>query len=260
MNRKRKVRFTVGALLALACLVPLAFSGCGKYRKELDQAKREVERQTSANRQLTETASRLETEKSGLAEEVKGLRERNESLDNNLENLKKAHAQLVKEKAHVEDRSEAMQQEILSLKKANDDLQKEVARLKDESTPSVATGLMKDQAPAPGESQLKPDIAQLEKRADLNPCDALVDYMQKVGAMIHVAKKEERSQRLEQIRREYRVRMEGAPKEAKAAAESWVTELVQGWDKPGDDIVFNLIRKRDAALKACKKDPNEAGF
>jgi septal ring factor EnvC (AmiA/AmiB activator) len=258
MNGKRKVRFTVAALLALACLVPFAFSGCGKCRDELDQAKREVEGLTSANKQLTETVSTLETEKSGLDQEVKRLREKNESLDKDLDNLKKAHAQIVKEKAHFEDRSKAMQQEVLSLKKANDDLQKQAAQLKDESTPS--TGLMKDQATAPRESQLKPDIAQLEKRAEMDPCDALVEYMQKVGAMIRVATKEERSQRLEQIKKEYGGRMEKAPKEAKAAAESWVTELVQGWDKPGDDIVFNLIRKRDNALKACKKDPDEAGF
>jgi chromosome segregation ATPase len=260
MNENTPMRFTVVTILAFVCLLPLILSGCGQYREELEQAKRQVERLSSANKQLTDAVGRLESEKSGLVQEVKELRERNGSLDKDLETLKKTHAQLAREKTRAEDGSKELQQEVLSLKKANDDLQKQVARLKDESTSSVTTGPMKDRAPVPEDSGLKSDIEQPEKRADQDPCDALVDYMRKVGTMLRMATKEQRPQKLEQIKQEYRVRMQGAPEKAKAAAESWVTELVQGWDKPGDDLVFNLIRKRDAALKGCNEDPGREGF
>ncbi|MEW6141332.1 MAG: hypothetical protein AB1733_24165 [Thermodesulfobacteriota bacterium] len=260
MNENTPVRFTVTIILALVCLLPLILSGCGQYREELEQAKREVERLTAANKQLTEAIGRLESEKSVLVQQVKELSEKKESLDNDLGTLKKAHAQLAKEKTHLEDRSKELQQEILSLKKANDDLQKQLARLKDELAQSVATAPMRDQALVPPAAELKSRIPQPEKTSDQDPCDALVDYMRKVGVMLRMAPKEERLQRLEQIRKEYRVRMQGAPEKAQAAAESWVTELVQEWDKPGDDAVFNLIRKRDAALRGCNKDPGREGF
>jgi uncharacterized protein YoxC len=113
MNQKPELCFAVrvpGVLIAFICLCMLVFSGCGKYREELEQAKREIEQATSVNRQLTETANRLEREKSALIEQVQGLSETNESLVKDMKNLKLANSQLLKQKEELEDKSKGMRQ------------------------------------------------------------------------------------------------------------------------------------------------------
>ncbi len=260
MNQISATRFTAGALLVITCLIPLIFSGCGKYREELDQAKQDIERLTSANKQLTEKVGRLETEKSKLDTEVKELRESNESLNKDLENLKRTHAQVLKEKGQLEDNAKALQQDIQAVKSTNDDLRREIEGLKAALAPPAISRIKKEEIPVPKDSLIKSEAVQPEKPAAEDPCEALVQYMRQVAAAVRIVPKEERSQRLEQLKREYGPIIQSAPAKAKVAAESWVTELVQGWDKPGDDIVYSLLRKRDEALKACKREPGKAGF
>jgi hypothetical protein len=107
---------------------------------------------------------------------------------------------------------------------------------------------------------VKPDTVPPENRTRADPCDALVEYMHKVESILRYAPKQERSQRLEQLKQEYRGRMEAIPKAARTDVEAYVSEFVREWDSPGDDTVYNLIKKRDDALKACGKEPTQAGF
>jgi hypothetical protein len=54
--------------------------------------------------------------------------------------------------------------------------------------------------------------------------------------------------------------MKGAPTQAVKSAHAWVNELSTSWDKPGEKTVYNLLTNRNAALDACGKTPDEAGF
>jgi DNA repair exonuclease SbcCD ATPase subunit len=181
-------------------------------------------------------------------------------LIKDLNNLKLAHSQLLKQKEELEDKSKEMRQQVESLKEANRDLQSQVERLGERLAPPTATGGIKEENSTAKQSPVKPDTVQPENRTGSDPCDALVEYMHKVESILRYAPKQERSQRLEQLEQEYRDRMEALPKAARTDVQAYVSEFVREWDSPGDDTVYNLIKKRDDALKACGKEPTKAGF
>jgi hypothetical protein len=84
--------------------------------------------------------------------------------------------------------------------------------------------------------------------------------MKNSGEIVRQHKGGERAKLLEGVKQVYASQMEGAPEKAKKAAEAWVSELSSSWDRPKDDTVYSLISKRNAAMAACGKKPQDAGF
>jgi hypothetical protein len=93
----------------------------------------------------------------------------------------------------------------------------------------------------------------------MSPCEAVLAFMNASEQAVKSHKGEQRTDILEKVKQEYGPRMKGAPEKARKNAQAWVDELSKSWDKPGDNTVFNLITKRNAALGACEKKPGDVG-
>ena len=78
--------------------------------------------------------------------------------------------------------------------------------------------------------------------------------------VVRQQKGKERATWLEQVKKQYTPRMQGAPAKAIKAAEDWVKEGTKFWDQSPDDAVFRLLQLRNVVLDACGKSPDSAGF
>ncbi|MFC1835179.1 hypothetical protein ACFL2Q_10640 [Thermodesulfobacteriota bacterium] len=93
-----------------------------------------------------------------------------------------------------------------------------------------------------------------------SPCDAVVQYMKKGRAIVQQARGEERDKLLAALKEEFGPKMEGAPAQARRQADAFLEVTRQAWEDRQSDSVFRILTTRNAALKACKKTPEEAGF
>jgi len=246
--------------LCLVCLAVAVVSGCGRYKEDLENAKQQIDRLNSETKKLSEIAANLEKEKTRLNDELKLLSDKNAKIQQEVAELRRAKEALSKENADLKKRNSAIQEEATTLKREKSDLLRELEELKKRGGESAEPG----KALAPGAAETTPRQTAKEQvskpQEQSNPCDAVVEFMKRNGEIVRQHTGEERARLVEQVKRDYAARMRGAPERAIKAAEAWVSELISNWDKPKDDTVFNLITKRNAALEACKKNPEDAGF
>jgi len=248
------------AKLCIVCLAVAVASGCGRYKEELESAKQQIDRLTSETKRLTEVAANLEKEKTRVSDELKLLSDRNAKMQQEMEALKKSRTALSDENIELKKRNSVIQDQLTSLKREKSDLLREVEELKKSAAESAQPGKRLDAGRA--ETPLEPGAGKQVSRPQekVTPCDAVIEFMKRSGEIVRQQKGEERTKSLQLVKQQYAPRMRGAPEKAVKAAEVWVNELSSSWDNPKDDTVFSLLIKRNAALEACNKKPEEAGF
>jgi DNA repair exonuclease SbcCD ATPase subunit len=234
-------------------------AGCGNYKEKLQEAQQSIDRLVADNKKLTETVASLTKEKDRVTDALAAAETKGSTLERQLADLKKDQEELSRKSSVLERKQDLAQKEIVALKRDKKQLAEENERLKKQAAPSAAPeaggpaakeGAM---VPRPGEAVTKPS-------KNLGPCDAVLEYMRKCGQVVRNNRGAQRTKLLEQLRKEYSAKMEGAPQKARTASAAWVKELAGSWDKPGDKTVFNLLVNRNEVLKACNKTPAEAGF
>lgn len=253
--------WAVAARIWLVCLVFLALSGCGSSKEELESAKQQIAKLNSDTMKLNEAVANLDKEKARVNNELKSLSEKHaelqKTLQDGLEKLRKDNAVLAETTSQLDRKVAAMEGAVSSLKTDKAELVREVEKLKKR----VAV-LPEPKEPGSEAAECPPDAKEPLSRAreTLTPCDALIEFMKTSRAIVRGHKGEDRAKLLQQARRDYASRLREAPDKAVKAAESWLEELSASWDKTHNDTVSNLIRKRNAALEACGKKPQDAGF
>lgn len=248
------------AKLCLVCLAVAVASGCGRYKEELENAKQQIDRLSAENKKLTEVAANLEKEKNRVSDELKLFSDRTSKMQKEMDEAKRAKAAVSEENAELKKRNSAIQEDLTSLRREKADLQRKVEELNKPAAESVQPGKRPEagfaempQQPGAGKQVSKP-------QGKMTPCDAVIEFMKKSGEIVRQQKGEERTKSLQQVRQQYASRMRGAPAKAVKAAEVWVNELSSSWDNPKGDTVLSLLIKRNAALEACNKKPEDAGF
>jgi hypothetical protein len=250
----------LAARVCLACLVLVVASGCGNYKEQLESAKQQIDKLTSESKRSAEVSANLEKERARLSDELKLLSDKSARMEQNIGELQKAKASLDDELGKIRKRNSELQEELSSLKKEKGELLRQVEDLKR----SAAELVQPEKLPVSRPTETAPDRSPREQVArqsgKLTPCDAIVEFMKNSGEIVRQHKGGERAKLLEGVKQVYASQMEGAPEKAKKAAEAWVSELSSSWDSPKDDTVYSLISKRNAAMAACGKKPQDAGF
>ena len=235
----------------LLSVLLLMISGCG--RKELEDAKQQINSLTAENQKLTELSASLDKDKNRLNEQVKTLSDKNSRMQRDLDESNKSKAALTDDNKKLKDKITAMEQELARLNREKAALASEIEEYKKrlaESTP-----ISRPSGNVPGE--IGP-VGKTEEEA--SPCDSVMAFMKASEQVIRQQKGKERTKSLEQVKAQYSPRMKGAPAKAVKAAEDWVKEGAKFWDQSPDDAVFRLLQLRNIVLDACGKSPDAAGF
>jgi hypothetical protein len=229
----------------------LMISGCG--RKELEDAKQQINNLTAENQKLTELSAGLNKDKNRLNGEIKTLSDKNSRIQRDLDELNKSKAALTDDNKKLKDKITAMEGELTSLKrdksKTAEEIEEYKKRLADSVPISKPSGNVPSQIGSTGKTE-----------EEISPCDSVLAYMKASEQVIRQQKGKERTQSLEQVKTQYSPRMKGAPAKAVKAAEDWVKEGAKFWDQSPDDAVFRLLQLRNIVLDACGKSPDAAGF
>ncbi len=248
------------AFMTVTCLFAIALAGCGTCKKDLEDAKTQIADLTSRNQQLAEGTKRLEMEKSALAKEMAVAKDRNSELSTELTQAKKSLSNLAEKNEQLRKERASVGAELTKLKKENAELTSTMKELKQQAEPPAS------QVGKPGRSdrELRPqadkDTREALPSAAVSPCDAVIEYMRRSGAVIERYKGAERQSRLDQVRVAYADKMKDAPRVARETAEKWLQEMIRTWDQPADDSTFRTLQLRNAVLNACGKSPTQAGF
>lgn len=255
ISARRPPSFRTLSCWALILSVSLLLvSGCGRYKEELENTKQQIDKLTSEVKRLTEQIARLNKEKISLAEEAKSLSDENTRIQRDSDHLRKSHAALSSENKELKKKAGLAEEEIASLKREKVRLTQEVDDLK--KRPDALPQPPKSPAPLPKE--VGPPSAKQEQ--ELTPCDHVLAFMKASEGIVRTQKGPERAKSLEQVRKEYAPRMEGAPEKAIRAAEEWVKQGAKWWDGSDSDSSFRLLELRNTALETCGKSPKETGF
>jgi len=246
--------------LLLLCIVVALCFGCGRYKEELEAAKQQIGKLNSEIGSLNEAKTKLDKEVSRLSDELKAESNKRAQLERQVSGLQSAKASWEEEKGKLAKKNSELQEQVNSLGKQKANLEREVQGLKKSLADAASS-----QRPSQREVSEKPSEETAVRAASkppegTSPCDALVDFMRKAREIVRLNKGEQRKKLLEQLRQEYAGRIKAAPPQAVKAAEDWVTELNRSWDKPHERTTYNLLTKRNAALEACGKKPEEAGL
>jgi myosin heavy subunit len=245
---------SLSGLLRLAVIFTISLlmvSGCG--RKELEDAKQQINNLTAENKKLTELSASLDNDKNRLNQELKTLSDKNSRMQRELDELNKSRATLSDENKKLKEKNSAIEQEIASLKSEKSHQAQEIEGLKKR----VAELAPPQKAPALIPSEIGP---QSSKPKELSPCDAVIEFMKTSEQVVRQQRGAERSRSLEQVKKQYNPRMQGAPAKAIKAAENWVKEGAKFWDESPDDAVLRMLELRNTVLDACGKSPDSAGF
>jgi hypothetical protein len=177
-------------------------------------------------------------------------------MQGELDDLNKAKASLFAEIKEIKKKDSQAEEEIASLKSEKVRLVQEIEELKKR----VADLAPRPISPAPVPVPTEVDPGSAKQREEPNPCDAVIAFMRASEAIVRQQKGTERTKSLELVKQQYAPRMKGAPEKAIKAAEDWVKEGTNFWDKSSDDSTFRLLQLRNTVLDACSKSPSGAGF
>ena len=264
-----------GPGILLLCFCAVLVAGCGTCKEDLERAKRKIAAMTTEKQDLAAQVTQLESKKTELTEETTRLSKTNLSLSQDSARLKRSQSGLRDEVADLKRKNDEAAREASKLKGENAELKKKIEKLEkqvaDLSKPPPKPVLPEPTKPSLEKGELKPtgekpgakpglDKPMAKTTGGPTPCDAVIQFMHKCSVAVRQLKSAERAKRLAAINKEFAGKMQGAPTTAVKEARAWVAELSKGWDKSGGDIVFELLVKRNAVLKACKKSASEAGF
>jgi len=246
--------------LLLLCIVVALCFGCGRSKEELEAAKQQIGKLNSEVSSLTDAKAGLDKEVSRLGDELKAESNKRAQLQREVSGLQSAKTSWEDEKGKLTKRNSELQEQLNTIGKQKADLEREVQGLKK----SLADAALSER-PSQREVSEKPSEetavrAGSKPSAGTTPCDALVEFMRKAREIVRLNKGEQRKKLLEQLKQESAGPMKGAPAQAVKAAEDWVSEMNKSWDKPHERTTYNLLTKRNAALEACGKTPEEAGL
>ena len=262
VRKDKRTRFDIAARVLLAGLVIVLVSGCGRYKEDLEQAKKQIDTLTADNKKCSETTASLEKEKQRWTEERQAAEKKIDALQKELSDLKKTNASLADERKNLTKKNSELSKDLFALKREKAELSKQVEELKARTTQAMRP----EQTPKAGRPEGEPlraaGAAIPKAPQELTPCKAVLAFMKASEKVIREYRGGERTSILEKVKQEYGPRMKGAPQKAIQNAKKWVDELSSAWDKPGGgkDAMFNLLRKRNAVLDACKIKPADAGF
>jgi len=229
----------------------LMISGCG--RKELEDAKQQINNLTAENQKLTELSASLNKDKTRLNEEIKTLSDKNARMQRDLDDSNKSKAALTDESKKLKDKITLMEEELARLNREKAQHAAEIEDCKKRLADSVP--ISRPSGKLPGE------IGTTGKtEEELSPCDAVIAFMKTSEQVVRQQKGNERTKSLEEVKTQYSPRMQGAPAKAVKAAEDWVKEGTRFWDKSPDDAVFRMLQLRNIVLDACGKSPDTTGF
>jgi chromosome segregation ATPase len=241
----------------------LLVAGCSGYKKEMEAAKAKVQQ--------------LMREKAALEQQVRELQDKDKQAAASIDGLEEQCSVLRAEKRQLVQKTEGLSEARDRLHQAKQDLEKRVSKLEreNEKLKDTIEGLKAAQPtteplqtvppsppgspPAQYDAPSRPGQTSRQEIPE-DPCQAMVQYMRRAGAVVGKFSGEERTRMLEKLEKDYATRLKDAPPNAVKAAKAWVEELDKTWDKVSDDSVFNLLKKKSAALKACNMTPEEAGF
>lgn len=259
-TRQRVLVFNTRCLpFAFLIVLTLAAGGCG-YREELESTKQQVSRLSSQAGKLTEVAAKLEKDKQQLKEEVAALTDIKTKLFQNLDDLKKAKAAGDLENAQLKKKNTELQHELQSFKSREADLERQMDGLKKQLADAASRGPAGEEK-AHDKSGVKSHVQEaLQGPPESDPCDAVIQYMKTGAKIIKEQKGEKRRELLQDLRKEYRNRIQGAPESAKKAAEEWIAEASKTWDKADSQSTYKLLRARNIVLDACGKKSVDLGF
>jgi uncharacterized protein YoxC len=243
--------FSWGLIIVIALVM---VSGCGRYKEELEGAKQQIQKLDAQVKTLTEETNRLKQEKSRLSDDLQALSDKNVRMQRQLDDLNKSKAALSAENSEIKKKNSAAEQEIASLKREKGGLSQEIEELKKRLAELTAP----PKSPSPLPTAVGPQAAKPPEA--LSPCDAVLAFMKASEEIVRQQRGTERTRSLERIKQEYAPKMKGAPEKAINAAENWVKEGTNFWDKPSEDSTFRLLKLRNTVLDACGKSPDEAGF
>jgi len=226
-------------------------SGCG--RKELEDAKQQIDKLNAENKRLTELSASLDKDKNRLSEGLKTSSLKNSQLQRQLDDLNRSKAALTDENKKLKEKGSAIEEEIASSKREKSHQALEIEDLKKR----LAGLAPPPQPPAAIPSETGP-VAKA--REEFTPCDAIIEFMKASEQVVRQQRGNERTKSLEEVKKQYAVRMQGAPAKAIKAAEDWVKEGTKFWDQSPDDAVLRLLELRNVVLDACGKSPDTSGF
>jgi len=245
--------------MALLCVAVSLCFGCGKYKEELEQQKQQVGTLQAQVQRLSETSASLDKEKSRLGDELKALSDKNASLQKEMADLKKVQNSQERETGELKKRNSELQDQLESLKRQKTDLEREVGELNQRLSELAPPEKPSQAEPSEKAPQVMPGPVS-SAATPPTPCDAVIQYMKRSGEIVRLNKGDQREKLLKQLKQELAHSMKGAPAKAVKSADAWVKELSATWDKRHDDSVYNLLSLRNAALDACGKKPEDAGF
>ncbi len=235
----------------LLSVLLLTISGCG--RKELEEAKQQINNLNVENKKLTDLSATLDKEKNQLSGEIKSLTDKNSRLQRDLDDANRTKAALSDENKKQKDKIGLMEQDLVRLNKEKAQHAEEIEEYKRRLAESTPTS--KPSVTAPG-----PMRATERSEENLNPCDAAIAFMKESEQIIRQQRGNERTKALEQLKKHYSPRMQGGPAKAMKAAEDWVKQAAMFWDKSPDDSVYRLLQLRNVVLEGCGRSADAAGF
>jgi archaellum component FlaC len=258
--KDKRTAFVFATRVLIVGLVVVVISGCGRYKQDLEEAKQRIDSLTADNKKCSEIVANLEKEKRGLTEERQAVDTKIDTLLKEIGDLKKTNAALSDELNKLKKNNNELSADLNSLRREKADLAQQIEELKRRADAAAR----QDQSPATGRGEGTPltVVGQKMSKAPENtsPCEAVLAFMKAIEQVVRSYKSEQRNDMLEKVKQEYGPRMKGAPEKAIKNAEAWSDEMINSWDKPGDNTVFNLLSKRNAVLDACAKKPGDAGF
>ncbi len=248
----------IGAIFL--CLIVAVAYGCSTYKEDFEKAKGTISELEGKIRILTDKVDTLQKEIKNLQDESEKLSKEKAGLTIQTSRLQKDNTTLSENLAQLKKQSAKLEKTASELKKENEKLTQNNKDLKDEISTLTRGRASTGESVKPRENLLGAPQPRPKTDAARSPCDALVEYMRSCVAILRGASGEERTKRLQALRSEYMDKMRGAPAKAISEAEAWVTEAVRYLDTPADDSVFRVLVRRNAALKACGKSPEESGL
>lgn len=248
------------AFIITICLASVFVWGCSSYKSEFEAAKKQIAQLKSEKQVLTDETARLKQEKADMGEQVSRLDKTRLKLETDVSRLKGTNEVLSQENDRLKNSQSTLEKQIAQLKQDNSSLAKKVARLEKERDTAPKQMIGTPPSVEKRQTAATPERALQAPKASRNPCDAVIQFMHKSMDAIRRSKGDERKRLLAELKTLYANEMRGAPTQAITNAEAWVNEASRTWDKASDDGLFQLLKKRNAVLKACGKTPEQAGF
>lgn len=116
-------------------------------------------------------------------------------------------------------------------------------------------------APPQSPAGVPTEIGQVaQAKEELSPCDAVIEFMKTSKGIIQQQKGKEGAKSLEQIKKQYAPRMQGAPAKAVKAAKDWVKEGTKSWDHVSALNIRERNRLLGVVQDACGKSSDSDGL